>query len=271
MNKRNFIYFLILSIALFSCGDSQTDQAHSNPTASSTESEPDPRVNLIEDPSISLPGTDQISTAYRDYLVGKINYRKDSGFVLVAPEHSSKELYLRTQTYRAFISMYEAAKQEGIKLTIISGARNFEHQKSIWEKKWKNSEQLPPKERALEILKYSSMPMSSRHHWGTDFDLNSLENDYFKSGEGLKIYTWLQENAGKYGFCQVYSDKAMEGRKGYEMEKWHWSYMPLASEILARYNQEISSKDIQGFLGSEVASEINLIEDFVNGIDACGY
>ena len=56
---------------------------------------------------------------------------------------------------------------------------------------------------AKTILLYSSMPTTSRHHWGTDMDINSLENSYFASGQGLKEYTWLKKNAAKFGFCQV--------------------------------------------------------------------
>ncbi|MFM9004881.1 MAG: D-alanyl-D-alanine carboxypeptidase family protein [Flavobacteriales bacterium] len=40
-------------------------------------------------------------------------------------------------------------------------------------------------------MKFSSMPGTSRHHWGTDIDLNSVEPSYFLSGKGLLIYQWL--------------------------------------------------------------------------------
>ena len=56
------------------------------------------------------------------------------------------------------------------------------------------------------------MPATSRHHWGTDMDINSVEDDYFKDGKGKKVYRWLVENASKYGFCQVYSDKKSSKR-----------------------------------------------------------
>ena len=51
------------------------------------------------------------------------------------------------------------------------------------------------------------MPSTSRHHWGTDIDLNSLNNSYFSSGKGLKEYDWLTTNANHYGFYQVYTDE----------------------------------------------------------------
>ncbi|MBK8672515.1 MAG: D-alanyl-D-alanine carboxypeptidase family protein [Bacteroidetes bacterium] len=30
------------------------------------------------------------------------------------------------------------------------------------------------------------MPGSSRHHWGTEVDINALSNAYFSTGEGKK-------------------------------------------------------------------------------------
>ena len=32
--------------------------------------------------------------------------------------------------------MHAAAKKDGINLQIVSGTRNFEEQKGIWERKW---------------------------------------------------------------------------------------------------------------------------------------
>ena len=211
-----------------------------------------------------------IDTQYNNYLVGKTNFSEDKGFVIVDRKYSSKKIYLRTQVYEAFLKMNKEAQKSGIKLIIISGARSFSHQKEIWERKWANlPSSLTDKEKALKILKFSSMPMSSRHHWGTDFDLNSLDNDYFEYGEGLKIYKWLVSNAPKHGFCQVYTDKKTNNRSGYEMEKWHWSYIPLAREVLERYNRKISINNFNGFLGSNMAADLNIIKDYVNGIAPC--
>ncbi len=109
------------------------------------------------------------------------------------------------------------------------------------------------------------MPTSSRHHWGTDMDLNNLNNTYFEKGTGLKLYNWLLEHAKTYGFNQVYTSK-INGRTGYNMEKWHWSYMPLSEKYLTFYNENISYKDITGFKGSEQAKTIDVIKNYVNGI-----
>lgn len=198
-------------------------------------------------------------------VLGKFDYKIDSTFIKVSSEHSAKILYLNKDVYSAFLEMHEAAKKDNINLTILSGTRNFKEQKAIWERKWKKYNSLKPKDRALKILEYSSMPSSSRHHWGTDLDLNSLSNSYFSSGNGKAEYNWLNENANEYGFYQVYTDKE-SGRTGYNLEKWHWSYLPLASAYLKYYNTNITAKDINGFKGEAMAEELNIIENYVNGI-----
>lgn len=173
--------------------------------------------------------------------------------------------------------MAKEAAREGISLKVVSGYRPFDHQKRIWEGKYngnrpvdgKNLAQVMPDpgERALKILEYSSMPGTSRHHWGTDIDINDLENSYFSSGKGLKEYNWLLKNAPDYGFCQVYTAK--NGiRTGYEEEKWHWSYMPIAKYYLNAYIDNIQYADIMGFAGSQSAAKIEVIRNYVFGIDS---
>jgi hypothetical protein len=213
----------------------------------------------------------------RNYLLGKFDPASDVRFSKLRPEHASGAAtggYLRKETYEAFVTMADAAKKEGILLTIISATRNFENQKKIWENKWNGTVRVEGKnltavknleERARIILRYSSMPGSSRHHWGTDMDLNSLANSFFETGDGLKIYEWLTTHAAEYGFCQPYTSKA-NGRTGYEEEKWHWSYRPLSQPLLDEYIKNVRYEDITGFNGSESAGAIRILEDYVQGI-----
>lgn len=215
----------------------------------------------------------------KSYLIGRFDPGSDSRFVrLAAPfaEGSALNGFLRKETFDAFQKMYAAAAKAGVKLVIISATRNFDTQKKIWENKWngktkvegKDLTTIPDlKERARLILLYSSMPGTSRHHWGTDMDLNSLDNDYFASGDGLKIYQWLSLHAAEFGFCQPYTSRT-GGRTGYEEEKWHWSYLPLSKVLLERYKKEISYADINGFEGSEQAVSLHIIDSYVDGV-AC--
>ncbi len=206
----------------------------------------------------------------KEMVTGKIEYKQDPDFILVDKEFSSKPIYLRKETYQAFKAMHAAAKADGIQLTIISGTRNFNEQKAIWDRKWEanrsSGKYKTDSANAKNILRFSSMPGTSRHHWGTDIDLNNLNNSYFASGKGKTEYDWLVANAGRFGFCQVYDDKQISARKGYEQEKWHWSYLPLATKYLAFYQKEITYQDISGFKGAEIAQKLNAIENYVWGI-----
>lgn len=201
----------------------------------------------------------------KEFLLGKILYKENPDFVKTKREHSSREIYLNREVYGAFINMFESAKKDGVRLQIISGARNFEHQKAIWERKWKAYEELDPLCRSHKILQFSSMPATSRHHWGTDIDLNNLENSYFEEGLGKAEYEWLVENAFRYGFYQVYTSKDT-GRTGYSEEKWHWSYLPLARRYLQEYNDTVRYEDITGFEGAYLAKAQKMISAYVNGI-----
>ena len=111
------------------------------------------------------------------------------------------------------------------------------------------------------------MPGSSRHHWGTDIDLNAFENSWFESGEGLKLYNWLQANAANYGFCQVYTKKGNARPTGYEEEKWHWSFKPLASQFTAFAKTNLKADAFSGFKGAKTAKAVNIVNDYMLGIN----
>jgi len=169
---------------------------------------------------------------------------------------------LRKETYAAFDRMRKAARKDRVRLRIVSGYRGYDRQKLIWERKWNDParEAMTDRERTLDILRYSSMPGTSRHHWGTDMDLNSVEPEFFEKRRGRRIYKWLTENAEQFGFFQPYP----EGRtKGYATEKWHWSYAPLSWKYLEVYLREISNADIDGFEGCHMAQELDIVGGWV--------
>ena len=215
----------------------------------------------------------------KNYLLGRFDPSKDPRFIQLPSAHAQSSAlngFLRKETFEAFQKMAEAAKKEEINLFIISATRNFDSQKKIWENKWNGKTKVEGrdlttisdlKERARLILLYSSMPGTSRHHWGTDMDLNSLDNNYFSAGEGLKIYQWLSVHAREFGFCQPFTSK-VNGRTGYEEEKWHWSYLPLSKSFLEEYKRQISFADINGFGGSNQAVSLRIIDNYVDGV-AC--
>lgn len=206
----------------------------------------------------------------RDELLGKFEVASHPDFIQIESEYTTKSnIYMRRQAYGAFEAMHLAASKEGVKLPIISATRSFSHQKRIWDGKWKKTQYMgwSDFEKAQDIMTYSSMPGTSRHHWGTDIDLISLNNDHFAQGKGLAAYEWLKIHAHEYGFGQTYTSKEA-GRTGYEEEKWHWSYLPLSKEYLEKYLKIMSSEDIEGFSGHGIADSLRVIPHYVNGIDS---
>lgn len=184
--------------------------------------------------------------------------------------------FLLSETLSAWEELNHAAAKDNVKLQIISSTRNFERQKKIWENKWNGitltngvnlaSMAYPPLERASRILKFSAMPGSSRHHWGTDLDINSVEPEYFETFEGKIVYDWMLKHAGSFGFAQPYTSKNMKRRFGYEEEKWHWSYLPISLKLTEAYPKLVTYSDFVGFEGSETAEKMQVIDHFVLGI-----
>lgn len=260
--KKTFLLFIILP-CLFAC-DSITSESPQPSSVSKTDTLPQPTA--LTEKKDSLDSLDSLITS--DYLMGKFNYRRHPLFQKLPDSLANKEIYLHKEVITAFARMHQEALKDNISLTVISGTRNFEEQRSIWENKWKreSTDKKSPSEIALAILEYSSMPSTSRHHWGTDVDINSVESSYFQQEPGKSEYTWLTKNAARFGFYQTYTRKD-KGRTGYSVEEWHWSYLPLANRFLERYNQTISHRDISGFTGCETAEEINIIGNYVNGIE----
>jgi LAS superfamily LD-carboxypeptidase LdcB len=210
-------------------------------------------------------------------LLGQFNPANHPDFVLIEKQSTEEtKHYLRKEAAHAWEGMHQKANEEGVELKIVSSTRNFERQKQIWENKWLgrsltqnvNLAQigLNDFEKAERILKYSAMPGTSRHHWGTDIDINSVEEDFFETEEGEKLYLWLINNAHTFGFFQPYTMKGKNRPTGYEEEPWHWSYAPLSNVFLKEYLASISYSDIHGFEGAETAKHLEVIEHFVCGI-----
>jgi D-alanyl-D-alanine carboxypeptidase len=213
----------------------------------------------------------------KDFLLGRINQYSDPRFEELTIAAATREnIFVLKKVAIAFTEMQAAAKADGTTLKVLSGTRNFSEQKRIWERKW-NGQKLvedqnlsetikDPVLRAKKIMEYSSMPGTSRHHWGTDIDINSLTSSYFTTGKGKTEYEWLLKNAVNFGFCQTYTDKA-SGRTGYNEEEWHWTYFPISSSLSSGYSADINYADITGFEGSEVAEAVQAIAHYVLGVN----
>lgn len=177
---------------------------------------------------------------------------------------------LHKQVQPAFERMAEAARESGIKIEVVSAFRSFERQKQIFEGKYKRftRQGLSPEEAIAKIIEYSTIPGTSRHHWGTDIDLIDanpprpeavLEARHFH-GEGpfCKFKEWMNEHAEKFGFYEVYTD--LPDRRGFKYEPWHFSYAPVSIDLLKAYRQ-LDIKQIM--LEEEVLGATFFTDDFI--------
>ncbi len=260
-------------MALSACGHAQGENQADNAPNVEPEAKTQPAPEQVARPA-------QDSAVFTiPYLMGQFNPATHPDFVKVDDKYTDGDsYYLRKDTYAAFQKMWDAAMADGIKLVIISATRNFDRQKMIWEAKWTGTRKIEnganaavkypdPVTRALKILEYSSMPGTSRHHWGTDIDLNDLDNYTFEAGPGKPVYQWLSAHAAKFGFCQPYSPKGDKRPYGYNEEKWHWSYMPVAKPLTEFAAQKLRNEMISGFQGAETASQIGVVEKYVLGVN----
>jgi LAS superfamily LD-carboxypeptidase LdcB len=175
-----------------------------------------------------------------------------------------KDINLRKEAHDAFVEMKKAAYQDGIDIKIVSSFRSFDRQLAIFERKYQlftEDEQLAPIDAIDKIIEYSTIPGTSRHHWGTDIDIidgskkvegDVLVTDKFEEGgafEDLKV--WMDEHANDFGFYLVYTNEPK--RRGFKYEPWHYSYAPLSIPMLAAFRKKNILQLLvqEDFIGSE--------------------
>ncbi|WP_291801184.1 M15 family metallopeptidase [Lutibacter sp.] len=156
-----------------------------------------------------------------------------------------EDFKLQNDAFIAFKKMQKEALKEGISIQIVSAYRSFNHQKKIWNRKYKQYilEGFSEQQTIAKIIEYSSIPGTSRHHWGTDIDIIDnarsrpkkllIESNYTKNRIYSKLKIWMDKNASNFGFYLVYNNNPT--RKGYKYEPWHYTYKPLSKKMLEEY------------------------------------
>jgi len=196
----------------------------------------------------------QNSEFSRDQLIGKGN-----------PDISGQS-YTSTMHLQAKVAldkMKVAAAKEDIAIEVVSAYRSFQRQKEIYEGKYLRftKQGLAPLDAIKKIIEYSTIPGTSRHHWGTDLDLMDANaprpesvlqaKNYHGKGPFCKLKDWLDIHAASFGFYEVYTNNA--NRKGFNYEPWHLSYAPVSIPMLSAY-KKLDVKAIlqeEKILGSE--------------------
>lgn len=251
MKKVIWLIFWLLVVAvllalLWWLLKSQPSLTPKKPQTPPTETQQQPDKTVEKPPARTPPISSELLLAS-----GMVKPESDARFVLLPATDSSKNIYVQKPVQIALVKMMDAARADGIELKVISGFRSYREQKAIWQRKWDANEGLDDIGRVNQILKFSSMPGISRHHWGTDVDFNNLEPAYWRSEKGVRIQQWLRQNAPSFGFCEPYSGKAQGKRSGgYEDEAWHWSYRAIALPL-----QNLRSANMDNILHQPITGQ----------------
>ncbi len=159
------------------------------------------------------------------------------------------------ETVSAFERLKRRAEVAGFELRVASAFRDYDRQTSIINEKWRGArpvtsaggltlqrENMSDLQWLEAIMRFSALPGTSRHHWGTDVDIwdaaaapanyrPALEpSEYGAGGVFAEMTRWLDEliNADDAeGFYKPYDID----RGGVAPEAWHISYRPVAAAL----------------------------------------
>ncbi len=175
----------------------------------------------------------------------------------------------------AFSHLCQDASRAGFELAIASSFRSFDRQLAIWNGKVSGARpvyddagqsimvaKLTPAQLIHAILRFSALPGTSRHHWGTDVDVYDLA----AMGEGYcvqlsprevatggvfdPLHCWLDERMASHeshGFYRPYSRDI----GGVAIERWHLSYAPISLACAGQLTST-SIRDCWNDCGSEL-------------------
>lgn len=113
----------------------------------------------------------------------------------------------------AMQELINAAASEGYTIFTMTGYRSYGFQASIYNGYLKEDSK-------ENVDTYSARPGYSEHHTGLAVDVNSLNQSWGETPEGI----WLNENCYKYGFIIRYP-YGKDEITGYMYEPWHIRYI----------------------------------------------
>ena len=189
---------------------------------------------------------------------------------------------LQDEVAQAFAALQDAARHVGFELAIASSFRSFSRQLTIWNGKASGTRpvhddegrdvlmaQLSPEQQLHAILRFSAIPGTSRHHWGTDLDvydaaamspgyqLQLSPQEVAPGGLFDPLHRWLDERMAAGESRGFYRPYAID-RGGVAPERWHLSYAPLSIDC-AQHCDSATLADC--WRGDEVAQELLLQEE----------
>lgn len=119
---------------------------------------------------------------------------------------------------RAWRALLADAREQGVRLVVVSSFRDLEHQAALVRRRLTRGESL---EEALRVV---APPGYSEHHTGRALDLAEEDHPGLEeSFETTAAGAWLRAHAGRYGFALSYP---RNNPWGFIHEPWHWAWRP---------------------------------------------
>ncbi len=137
--------------------------------------------------------------------------------------HTEGTKRLRKEAKAAQEKLFEAARDEGIDLRVVSAYRSAAQQKYLYLRKL---------DKAGPGQKLVAKPGHSEHQLGTTIDISStdpktvLRAAFADTPEGK----WLRDNAARFGFRFTYTEATQE-KTGFKPEPWHIRYMGAPAKL----------------------------------------
>lgn len=127
-----------------------------------------------------------------------------------------------SRIYPQLQQMFDDARAEGLELFVREGYRTTQDQKDIMNERIQQyQDEGYSRGEAKKLAKeYVAEPGTSEHELGIAVDINA---DTSKCSSDA-VYTWLANNAYKYGFIKRYPDDKTE-ITGVNNEPWHYRYV----------------------------------------------
>jgi len=136
--------------------------------------------------------------------------------MVIGYNSSGSPFYLTPEAGKAWFKLRDAAKSDGVILTIVSAYRSFQRQYEIVKSKIEKG--ISPE----TVFSVNAPPGYSEHHTGRALDLGTLNCiPLDRSFEKTSAFSWLQKNANLFGFKLSYP---ASNPSGFEYEPWHWCY-----------------------------------------------
>jgi len=143
------------------------------------------------------------------------NYKPDK-LEKIDSKYSFGEKYLANVARISFECLAKKAKEEGLTIRAVSTYRSYDYQSNLYNNYVKE-------DGVSNADKYSARPGFSEHQTGLAVDVDNGVSGY-NNFENTKEFTWMMENAHKYGFILRYP-KDKEYITGYIYEAWHYRYV----------------------------------------------